>query len=101
VYSSASLARVPGGGVNAEQMESLIADEIPSATEAAANSEIDLRFNLVHVAPVSTYARRAFLSPLSWKCGSVLWFPLFTVVYRSAGPIFGSMRDDQGRCPIA
>ena len=52
VYSAESLWRVIGG-VTAAQMETLIADEIPTANEAATNSEIDIRFNLVHTAPVS------------------------------------------------
>ncbi|CAM9379081.1 unnamed protein product, partial [Hapterophycus canaliculatus] len=47
LYSSDALTRVVGGAT-AEQMETKIANELPKATEAAANSEIDLEFNLVH-----------------------------------------------------
>lgn len=52
LYSSDGLARVVGGST-AAQMETKIANELPSATEAATNSEIDLQFNLVHTGPVS------------------------------------------------
>ncbi|CAM9959250.1 unnamed protein product [Scytosiphon promiscuus] len=48
LYSSDSLDRAAWGGVTAEQMETLIADELPKATEATMNSEVDLEFNLVH-----------------------------------------------------
>lgn len=52
LYSDASLTRVVNGAT-AAQMESLIANELPKATEAAVNSDIDLQFNLVHAGPVS------------------------------------------------
>lgn len=52
LYSPESLPRVVGG-VTAEQMETLIADELPAATEAGVNSEISVNFNLVHTAVVS------------------------------------------------
>lgn len=52
LYSSVALARVVGGAT-AEQVETMIASELPEATEAAANSEIDLQFNLVHTGLVS------------------------------------------------
>lgn len=52
LYSSDALARVVGGAT-AEQMETKIANELPKATEAATNSEIDLQFNLVHAGLVS------------------------------------------------
>lgn len=52
LYSSDALSRVVGGAT-ADQMETKIANELPKATEAAVNSEIDLQFNLVHAGPVS------------------------------------------------
>lgn len=52
LYSEDALSRV-FGGATAAQMETMIADELPKATEAATNSEIDLQFNLVHAGPVS------------------------------------------------
>lgn len=52
LYSPESLLRVVGNAT-AEQMESLIADELPAATEAGVNSEVDIKFNLVHTAEVS------------------------------------------------
>lgn len=36
-----------------EYVETLIADELPSSNEAAYNSLIDLRFNLVHTGKAS------------------------------------------------
>ncbi|CAM9873433.1 unnamed protein product [Ectocarpus sp. 4 AP-2014] len=51
LYSDASLTRVVNGAT-AAQMESLIANELPKATEAAVNSDIDLQFNLVHAGPL-------------------------------------------------
>lgn len=49
LYSEDGLVR---RGVTAEQMETMIADELPLTNEATANSDVDLRFNLVHVAQV-------------------------------------------------
>ncbi|CAM9635177.1 unnamed protein product [Scytosiphon promiscuus] len=51
LYSSAALTRVLGGST-AEQMETKIVNELPRATEAAKNSEIDLEFKLVHAGPL-------------------------------------------------
>ena len=48
LYDEAVLDRYP-----ADYLETLIADELPLATEAAANSLIDLRFNLVHAGKAS------------------------------------------------
>lgn len=39
-------------GIQAEQMETLIADELATSNEATANSGVDLHFNLAHVAQV-------------------------------------------------
>jgi len=50
LYSDKGLDRL---GVSAEQMETKIADELPVTNEAAANSLVDVRFNLVHTAMVS------------------------------------------------
>eukprot|EP00752_Nemacystus_decipiens_P010084 g8986.t1 len=50
VYDEAALER--GFVVTPEQMETLIADELPFSNEAADNSLIDLRFNLVHAGPL-------------------------------------------------
>lgn len=49
LYNDMALGRI---GVTAEQMETKIADELPTANEAAANSNINLRFNLVHTEKV-------------------------------------------------
>jgi len=38
---------------SADQLESLIADEIPTMTEAAQNSLVDLQFNLVYTGKAS------------------------------------------------
>lgn len=39
-------------GVSADQMETMIAGELPLTNEATENSGVDLHFNLVHVAEV-------------------------------------------------
>lgn len=51
LYDEAALER--GIAVTPEQMETLIADEIPASNEAAANSLLDLKFNLVYTGLVS------------------------------------------------
>lgn len=70
LYSSDSLTRVIGG-VTAEQMETLIADELPEATTAAENSEIDLEFNLVHAGPVSGFLMKVYGMIEGTPAGSV------------------------------
>ena len=49
LYSDKALERL---GVSAEQMETKIADELPTTTEAAANSLVNLEFNLAHTGKV-------------------------------------------------
>ncbi len=49
LYSQQGLEKL---GVTEEQMETKIADEMSLSNEVAANSMINLQFNLVHVAKV-------------------------------------------------
>ena len=62
LYSDKALERL---GVSAEQMETKIADELPTTTEAAANSLVNLEFNLAHTGKVGdrrpNEPRRLFL----------------------------------------
>jgi len=59
LYSADALAR---SGITAEQMETRIANELPSTNEAAANSGVDnLQFNLVHTAEVGIVVQRTEL----------------------------------------
>lgn len=50
LYDEAVLDRV-----TAQQMETLIADELPASNEAADNSLINVRFNLVHAGEASVF----------------------------------------------
>lgn len=49
LYSEKALEKLD---VDAEQMETIIADEMSSTNEVAAKSLLNLRFNLVHAAKV-------------------------------------------------
>jgi len=49
LYNDKGLNRI---GVTPQQIETLIANELPRANEATANSLVDLRFNLVHTEKV-------------------------------------------------
>lgn len=55
LYDEAALER--GVANTPAQMETLIADELPASNEAADNSLIDLRFNLVHAGEVKSCHR--------------------------------------------
>lgn len=48
LYDEAVLERY-----SVDYLETLIADELPTSTEAAVNSLIDLRFNLIHTGKAS------------------------------------------------
>lgn len=63
LYSAEGLTR---SGISAEQMETKIADELPSLNEAVANSDVDnLQFNLVHTAEVSSSVQRAEMKSIA------------------------------------
>lgn len=53
LYSTDALLNTVEGQVTAERMESVLPLEITYANQAMENSQVDLRFNLVHVGPVS------------------------------------------------
>ena len=57
LYDEAVLSRY-----STDFLETLIADEIPTATEAAQNSLVDLQFNLVYTGKASDATMNAGLS---------------------------------------
>lgn len=56
LYDEAAVGRTYGVG---EHFETLLADELPVTNEAAENSGVDVRFNLVHAGKVSENTPRA------------------------------------------
>lgn len=63
LYSADALTR---SGINAEQMETRIANELPATNEALANSGVDnLQLNLVHTAEVGDGVQCAELKSIA------------------------------------